>query len=153
MWPFFLSDKNKTPLNVQTGLDGKPCLITEGLRVLAAHWQSIEITTATTTTIIETLPGRSILLTDLIVTLSKKVASATIIPCFDDGATIENLFTFDASTNPFQFSHPFQGGLRGWKEANFLVVTNTATNVSVLAGYVQMGPEQTKTYSAWNAER
>ena len=153
MLKHYLADKSGEPLNVQTGVDGKKCLITDGARVLLAHWQSGEITTATTTTIIETRPNESILLTDLIITLSKKIASATITPCFDDGTNAINLFVFDAATASFQFSHAFQGGLRGWKNADFKVVTSHNTTVGVLVGYVHVAPKQTKSYSVWNADR
>ncbi len=153
MLKYYLADSDGIPLNVQTGVDGSRCLITDGARVLDAHWQSEEITTATTTTIIETRPNESILLTDLIITLSKKIASATIIPCFDDLTNTVNLFTFDASTSPFQFSHAFQGGLRGWKDGDFKVVTSHNTTVSLLVGYVHVAPQQTKPYGVWNADR
>ena len=153
MWKHFLADKAGTPLNVQTGVDGNQCLITDGARVLMAHWRSAEITIATTTTIIEAVPNESVLLTDLIITLSKKVNLATIIPCFDDGTNTVNLFTFDASTAPFQFSHAFTGGMRGWRDASFQIVTNQATTVSVLVGYVHVASEQTETYSMWDARR
>lgn len=141
------------PLNVQTGVDGNECLITDGSRVLAAHWQAVEITTATTTTVIKVKPNESILLTDLIIVLSKKVIGATIIPCFTDGTNIINLFTFDAAINPFQFSHAFQGGMRGWKDAEFQIITSHNTTVSALVGYVHVAPKQTKSYSIWSAER
>jgi hypothetical protein len=149
----YLADINGTPLNVQTGLDGSQCLVTDSSRVLAAHWHSTEITIATTTTIIAAKPGESVLLTDLIVTLSKKVNAATIIPCFSDGTNTVNLFTFEAETSPFQFSHAFQGGIRGWKDADFQIVTNQATTVSVFVGYVHISPEQTKPYGEWDGNR
>ena len=153
MLKFFLANKDGKLLNVQVGLDDEQTLISEGIRTLAAHWKSSKITTATTTNLIEVAPNESILLTDLIVTLEKKVATATIIPRFSDGANTENLFTFEAATAAFQFSHAFQGGLRGWKDADFQVVTNEATTVSVLVGYVHITPEATKPYDVWSAER
>jgi len=153
MWKHFLTDKNGKPLNVQTGVDGNRCLITDGSRVLAAHWQSSDITTATTTTIVEANPSESIMITDLIVILSKKVASATIIARFSDGTNTDNFFTLDAGAASFQFSHAFQGGLRGWKDADFQVVTDSATTLSVLLGYVHVSTEQTKPYGIWNGER
>ncbi len=153
MFKHYLANASGVPLNVQIGLEGKQCLVTDGSRVLAAHWQSAAITTATTTTIVAAKPNESILLTDLVLILSKKVASATITPCFDDGTTAINLFAFDAATAPFQFSHAFQGGLRGWKDADFRVVTSHNTTVGVLVGYVHVAPKQTKSYGVWNAER
>lgn len=153
MFKYVLADKDGMPLNVQTGVDGNRCLVTDGVRVMAAHWQSHNITTATTTTIIEAIPDESILLTDIVLILSKKVANATIIPRFADGTNTVNLFTFDAATASFQFSHAFQGGLRGWKDADFQIVTNEVTTIGVLAGYVHIATPETKTYSEWDGER
>ncbi len=153
MFKQYLANKSGVPLNVQTGVDGNPTLVTDGSRVLAAHWQSASITTGTTTTIVAAKPNESILLTDLVLILSKKVASATIALNFSDGTNSVTLFTFDAATASFQFSHAFQGGLRGWKNADFKVVTSHNTTVGVLVGYVHVASEQTKSYSVWNADR
>jgi hypothetical protein len=153
MYKQIISDSNGTPVNIQTGIDGKRCLVTDGSRVLNAHWQSANITTATTTTIVEANPTESVMLTDLVVILSKKVAAATIVARFSDGTNTVDLFTFDAATASFQFSHAFQGGLRGWKDADFQIVTDDATIVGLLVGYVHVSPDETKSYSVWNAER
>lgn len=153
MFKYYLADKNGTPLNVQTGISGSQCLVTDGARVLDAHWESASITTATTTALVEAKPDESIMLTDLVVILSKKVAGATIIVRFTDGTNTVPLFTFDAVTASFQFSHAFQGGLRAWKDADFQVVTNQATTVGVLIGYVHIASNETKEYGVWDAER
>ena len=148
-----LAKKDGVPLDIHTGLNDHPTLIAEGLRTLGAQWQSSTITTATTTTVVEVKPRRGILLTDLVIILSKKVASATIVVRFYDGTNTESLFTFDAETASFQFSHAFQGGLRGWDDADFQIVTNQETTVAVLVGYVHTAPEQTRDYGIWVAER
>ncbi|MFC1567317.1 hypothetical protein ACFL3R_00585 [Thermodesulfobacteriota bacterium] len=153
MFKHYVADANGVPLDVHAGLDDHPTRITESLRTLVAHWQSAEITTATTTTIVPAIASESIMLTDFIITLSKKVVSATIIPRFYDGTNTVNLFTFDAGTAGFQFSHTFTGGLKGWKDADFQIVTNAATTVSVLVGYVHISAKATKSYSEWNSER
>ena len=153
MLKHYLVDKNGMPLNVQTGVDGNRCLVTEGSRVLDAHWQSAAITTAVTTVMVTAKPDESIMLTDLVLVLSKKVASATIMVNFSDGTETINLFRFDANVDSFYFNHAFTGGLRGWKDANFDIITDEATTVSVLVGYVHISTEQTKTFSEWDAER
>jgi len=154
MWKFFQSDKNGTPLNIQTGIDGNPTLITDGIRALNAQWKTTALATAVTGQhLVDAKPNGSIMLTDLIVILSKKVTAATISFSFDGGVYKAELFSFDAGTSSFQFSHSFQGGLRGWKDANLLITTNDATTVSVLVGYVHISPVQTKPYGVWNAER
>ena len=153
MWKNLLANESGTPLDVHIGLDDHYTLMTESHRVLKAQWKSSAITTATTTTVVEVKPSQSILLTDIIIVLSKKVASATVIPRFYDGTNTVNLFTLDATINPFQFSHAFQGGLRGWKDADFQIVTNQATTLSVLVGYVHLSTNATKAYDIWNAKR
>lgn len=153
MWKFFLSAKNGVPLDACTGLSDKPTLITESLKTTEAHWKSSAITTATTTTVVSVIPNESIMLTDLIIVLSKKVAGATVIVRFSDGTNTVNLFTLDAATAAFQFSHAFQGGIKGWKDANFQVVTDDITTLSVMVGYNPLPTKITKTYSEWNAER
>ena len=153
MWKFFQSDSSGKPLCVLNGLKDCPTIVAESIKTLEAHWVSELITTAVTTTVVEATPKESILLTDLVVILSKKVALSTIVVRFYDGTNTENLFTFDGATDSFQFSHAFQGGLKGWREADFQVVTNQATTVSVLVGYVHISEKSTKSYSQWVADR
>jgi len=153
MWKVFQADKSGDPVDIRVGLKDKPTLITEGLKTLDAHWRSSAITTAITTTVVEAIPNESILLTDLIIILSKKVAGGTIVVRFYDGTNTEVLFTLDAATDSFQFSHVFQGGLKGWKDADLQVVTDQATTVSVMVGYVHVSSKGTLNYAVWNAER
>ena len=153
MWKFFQTDKNSIPLCIENGLNECPTPITESLRTLEAHWKASAITTATTTTVVAANAGESILLTDIIIVLSKKVVGATIIVRFSDGTNTINMFTLDAATAGFQFSHSFAGGLRGWENASLQVVTDDATTVSVMVGYVHISAKSTKSYSLWNAER
>ena len=153
MWKFFQANKNGTPLEICNGLGDNPTLVTESGKTINAHWKSVDITTATTTTVVEVIPNESILLTDLVVILTKKVAASTIIPRFSDGTITVNLLTFEGENDAIHFSHAFQGGLRGWKDADFQIVTNAATTVAVLVGYVHVSADSTKTYSVWNAER
>ena len=153
MWKFFQTDTAGDLLNVEPGLKDKKTLMVESQRVLAAHWKSPAITTATTTTVVEARPSQSILLTDLVVILSKKVASATIVVRFSDGTNTVNLLTFDAATASFEFRHAFTGGLRGWKDADLQIVTNQATTISPLVGYVHLSSGTTQTYPIWNSER
>ena len=153
MLKYFLANSSGNPVDVRCGLDKCDTLITEGLRTLAAHWKSPSITTATTTTVVEAKPNQSIMLTDLVIILSKKVAGATVIVRFSDGTNTEIMLTFDAATANFEFTHAFTGGLRGWKDADFQIVTNQATTLAVIVGYVHISTESTKAYDVWDAER
>jgi len=153
MFKYFLVNKAGTPLDVQVGLADHQTLMVESHRVLDAHWKSSPITTATTTTIITSRPNESVMLTDLVVILSKKVAASTIVVRFNDGTNTAILFTFDSTVDSFFFSHAFQGGIRSWKNANFQIVTDQATTVTVFVGYVHISEDATKSYAVWNAER
>ena len=153
MWKFFLSNKNGMPVSVRGGLGDSPVLVSESVKVLDAHWKSSAITTAKTTTVVEARPNESILLTDLMIILSQKVTAATIIVQFYDGTNTVVLLTLDAASDSFQFSHAFQGGLRGFKDADLQVVTDNTTTLSVLVGYLHVSPGSTKPYAVWNAER
>ena len=153
MLKFFLANKAGVPLCNQDGLTDCPTLVSESIRTLEAHWKSPAITTATTTTVVEARPNQSIMLTDLVVILSKKVAGATVIVRFSDGTNTEIMLTFDAATANFEFTHAFTGGLRGWKDADFQIVTNQATTLAVIVGYVHISTESTKAYDVWDAER
>jgi len=150
-----LQNDDSKSLNVQTGLDDNPTLVTEGMRVLASHWKSIVYTgVAATTEVIAARPNEAIGITDLIIILAKKVTSLTVIPRFSDGTNTVNLVTFDGATDSFSFSHAFQALIRGWKEANFQVVTDEDSPIlSVMVGYVHISPEATLPYAVWNAER
>lgn len=154
MLKFLLANRNRKELNSQLGLNDLPTLITESMRVVAGFWQAVAITGSATTEIVVAKPNESILVTDLIVILAKKATNLTIIPRFHDGSNTENWLTFDGATAPFEYSHAFQGGIRGWKDANFQVVTDQNTiTLTVMVGYVHISEKATLTYDVWDAER
>jgi hypothetical protein len=140
-------------LDRQMGFSGKPTLITENLRGLNALWQTGISTGAVTNALITPLPNTSILLTDIIITSTKKVALSTIIVQFNDGSNTKLLMEIEAATAPVQFSHAFVGGVTGWKDAALQIVTNQAAmNVTVMIGYVKISKILTKTYDEWLIE-
>ena len=149
-----LANVDGSPLDVWTGIKDGPVLVTEGLRTLDCHWQSGVNDAAETTTIVSTKPNQSLLLTDIIVTSSKKVASSTITLRFFDGTNTETLMVIEGAEAPVEFAHTFQGGVRGWKDADFQVVTNQAAMYSVtFVGYVHLSPDLTQSYTVWNKKR
>ena len=141
-------------LAVEEGLGGSYTLITESFLKLNAHWRSAVNDTAETINIVTPLPNESILLTDLIITSSRKVSTSTLIVQFCDGINTEILTEMEGATSPIEFSHSFSGGLRGWKDAILQVVTDQiAVNVTTLVGYVKIPARLTKTYNVWDSER
>lgn len=145
---------NNEALAVKSGFDGKCTLIVESLLKLTAKWQSVVNTGVETKDVVTPVPDESILLTDLIVSSSKKVALSTITIQFSDGVNTEVLLTTEGSSSPIEFSHAFVGGLTGWKDAVLQAVTDQAAmNVTTLIGYVKISKALTKTYSEWDMER
>ncbi len=154
MFKFYLANKSGVPINAESGLDDNPALVTESLRVLECHWKSGINAAATTTTIVAANANESIMITDIIITSSKKVANSTVIVRLSDGTNTEIMMVVDRETAPVEFSHSFAGGVRGWKEADFQVVTNKAAMyVVTLVGYVHLSAGATMTYTQWDADR
>jgi len=154
MFKYFLADKSGVPLDVQPGIHGEPTIVTESVRTLSCHWAVATNSGIETITAVEVRPNESIMITDLIITSSKKVTDATIIPLFDDGTNSIDLITIEAGLVAVEFSHAFTGGIRGWKDADFKITTNKAAmNVETLVAYVRISSDLTLTYSEWNANR
>ena len=145
---------NSEALAVEKGFKGSCTLIAESLLKLNAHWRSAVNDAAETIDVVTPTPDESILLTDLIITSSKKVANSTVIVQFYDGTNTEILTEMEGETSPIEFSHSFSGGLRAWKDAILQVITDQAAmNVTTLIGYMKVSEKLTKTYAEWNAER
>lgn len=143
-----------TPLDVHSGIDDHPTLITEGLRCLECHWQTGVNDASETTTIVSARYNQAILITDIVITSSKKVNSSTVTLQFADGTNTETLMVIDGAEAPVEFSLNLQGGIRGWKNADLQVVTNQAGMYAVtFVGYVHISPESTKDHDIWDAER
>ena len=141
-------------VDIQTGICGEPVIITESLRVLNCHWAVVTNTGVETKTVVTVRPSESIIITDIIITSSKKVADATIIPLFDDGTNSIDLMTIEAGLKAVEFSHAFAGGIRGWKDADLKITTNKAAlNVETFVGYVRIASELTQTYDEMDAAK
>ncbi len=154
MLKHYLADANGKTLDVQRGLNDEPTFITESLRTIAAHWKVGTNDADEIITIVETRPSQAILLTDIIITSSKKVANSTVVVRFYDGTNTEIFMEIEGVSAPVEFSHSFVGGVKGWKDANFQVVTNQAAmKVLTFVGYVHVSKESTLEFSEWDAQR
>ena len=154
MFNHFIADKSGVPVDVQPGICGEPTIVTESVRTLSCHWAVATNSGIETITAVEVRPNESIMITDLIITSSKKVTDATIIPLFDDGTNSIDMMTIEAGLLAVEFNHAFTGGIRGWKNADFKITTNKAAlNVETLVAYVRISEALTLSYSEWNAER
>ena len=141
-------------LNSRIGFDGNRTLVTESCCRLASRWQSGVNDAAETIDIVTPAPDEALFITDLIVSSSKKVASSTIILQLHDGTNTEKIMAMEGASSPIEFSHAFAGGLLGWKDAIFQVVTNqSAMYVVTMVGYVKVMKSLAKTYLEWSADR
>jgi len=60
----------------------------------------------------------------------------------------------EAETAPVNFSHAFSGGFKGWKDADFQIVTlGAAIVVTVTVVYLHISETLTLEYTKWLAER
>jgi hypothetical protein len=149
----YCSEEGKV-LFTRKGIDGNLVLISEGLRGLSAKWYTGVNTGVETKALATPLSDTSILLTDLIITSTKKVALSTVVVQFSDGVNTKILMEIEAASAPVQFSHAFVGGLTGWKDAVLQIVTNQAAmNVTTMIGYVKISEALTKTYNEWDIGR
>ena len=154
MIKILLANKIGKILLNRIGLDGQSVLVVESLSKLNAKWQSVVNTGVETKSVVTPIPDESILLTDLIISSSKKVATSTITVQFSDGVNTEILMTTEGASAPIEFSHAFVGGLTGWKDAILQAVTDQAAmNVTTLIGYIKISEALTKTYDEWVAEK
>lgn len=141
-------------LDSRKGFEGHCTFVTESLLQLNALWKAETNNAAETVNIITPVTAGSILITDLIITSSKKVASSTIVIQFSDGVNTVVCMEIEAATAPVQFSHSFTGGLRGWEDAILQVVTDQAAmHVTTLVSYIKVAETLTKSYAEWHAER
>lgn len=151
---FLTNPQSDQALECKSGFAGNCTLITESLIQLNAKWQSGINNAAETIDVVTPKLGESILITDLLLTSSKKVANSTIVLQFYDGTNTEKIMEIEGETAPVEFSHAFAGGLSGWKDAILQVITDQAAMyVVTLVGYIKVSKSLTKTYSEWDAER
>ena len=141
-------------VDVQAGINGKPVIIAESFRTLNCHWAVATNTGSETQTVVTVRENEAILITDLIITSSKKVTDATIIPLFDDATNSVDLMTIEAGLAAVEFNHAFTGGIKGWRNADFKITTNKAAlNVETLVAYVRISEDLALEYGVWDAER
>ena len=151
---YLVDPTDNSSIDIQSGIGGDSTLISESMVKLCARWKSAVNDAVETIEVVAAKPNQSILITDIIMTSSKKVAASTITLQFDDGTNTETLFVMEGASAPIEFSHAFAGGIKGWKDADLQVVTDQAAMYAVtLIGYVHISEVLTQTYDAWDAGR
>lgn len=149
-----IEPKSGKSLDAQVGFAGQTTLVAESLARLNSRWQSGINNAAETVDIVTPAPNESLLITDVIITSSKKVALSTIVLQLYDGTNTEQIMEIEGAANPVEFSHAFAGGLLTWEDAIFQVVTNQAAMyVVTLVAYIKVSEDLTKSYNEWVADR
>ena len=151
---YLVNPQSSQALNCAVGFTGEYTLITESRIRLNAKWRSGINNAAETVDVVTPKSSESILITDLLLTSSKKVANSTVILQFYDGTNTEKIMEIEAETAPVEFSHAFAGGLPGWKDAILQVITDQAAMyVVTLVGYIRVSEDLTKSYKDWSEDR
>lgn len=151
---FLANSQDNQVLDCKPGFAGKCTLVAESLTQLNSRWRSGINDAAETIDIVTPLPNESILITDIVLTSSKKVAASTIVLQLHDGTNTEQIMEIEGASAPVEFSHAFAGGLSGWKDAIFQVVTNQAAMyVVTLIAYIRVSESLTKSYNEWSTDR
>ncbi len=104
-----------------------------------------------TATLVSPEASGSLLVTDMIVSSRKKVGGIVTVQ-FTDGVNTVPIVDL-AADDPIQIAHTFKGRVRGWKDAFVQVIISDAFNTTVYIGYLQLPPEVTLGFAAWDAER
>ncbi len=140
------------PFDGFRGSDAKEELIisTEYMRAFGVV-KSVSITSATTTTIIESRPGGSILIGDIVVS-AKKVAGTTLDIEFDDMTNTEIIMSPDTVNQSANIAWTPAGRVQGWRDADLKAVSvGSNTVATITATYVHL--KKGLTFSDWDSVR
>lgn len=141
-------------LDTDIGLAGEMTLVTESYRTLMAQWATVNNGGAETETLIDCNDDEAIMILDMIVSSKTKAAGSSIVFRFTDGTDTYDLPAFESVEKTFEFQHAFAGGLKGWKAADFTVITDTAgQDVDTMVTYVRLKGNFVKSYNEWIAEK
>lgn len=113
-------------------------------------FQSVSITTATTTEIVAPNSNGSLIITDIIVS-AKRVNNTTIALRFSDGVNSETIVAPDTINNSVNMAWSVAGRVQGWKDAVIDAVTTGSVVASITIGYVKI-PEGLP-FLEWDALR
>lgn len=141
-------------LRTNIGLDGEMVLVSESYRTLHSQWATVNNGGAETEVLVECDAEEAIMILDIIVSSKAKVAGSTIVFRFSDGTNTYDLPAFETVEKTFEFQHAFSGGIKGWKAANFTVITDQAgQDVDTSVTYIRLKGDFVKSYEEWLAAK
>jgi len=129
-------------------------LITENCSMINSRWNYVANLGAVTGIGADCRPMEAIMLTGIIVSSKIKVVGGTITLQFSDGTNTEICLVMETEEKTFEWTYAFLHGLKGWKGADFQVVTSAAGHdVSTLVTYVRLTGDLVKKHDEWKAEK
>lgn len=126
-------------------------VVTDPYRTHGA-FQTAQIITPTTTTVVAPEGDGSLVITDIVVS-AKKVNNTSLTLQFSDGVNTAVILAPDTINEPVSFSWAPQGRIQGWRNAAIQVITGLAGTpaVTVTVGY--MRAPTGLLFAEWDAHR
>ena len=143
--------KNSKSAFIETTYEGEQTIITASNHNINGKFKTALRTSAGTTIIATPKLGRSIILTDIIISASKAAGSTATVR-FYDGTNSQNIIQLLLADAPIALSIPLIGKWKGWLNAQIELVTVGSTNCSVSVGFCDVIQEQTITYDEFLAQ-
>jgi len=129
-------DSNGRPIRTADEFGLGPALVTTRELFGRIQFKSIDVASATTTTITSPDPDGYLVVFDIVVG-SRKSNAASVIVEFDDGTDTVKIADFEI-TAVLNASLHFVGRVAGWKDGALKVVTSSAAAATIFATYIKI---------------
>ena len=130
--------------------EDEPVLIVMSPAEAHGHFKSATLTAANTAIVVQPKPGKSIWITDIIVSGEKQAASDITVQ-FTDGSDTEVIVVIDQVDSSPNLAMNLTAYFRGWKDARVEMVTSGAGDATVTIGYIHS--VDAPGYDEWAAKR
>ena len=127
-----------------------PVLITMTPAQVHGHFNSGTLEDAGTIILVEPKPGRSIAISDIIVS-GEKQPNSTVLVQFTDGVNTKIIFLASQVDAPPVGPGPLNSYFHGWKDARVEMITSGTGDATVTIGYLHSN--ELKPFAEWDAER
>ena len=117
---------------------------------VAGQFQTVNRTSAGTTTVVTPPKGGAIILTGFILG-ADKVNSATVTLRFNDDTRTADIYTGIVTDAPINLAHNFNSRTQGWRDARVELVTVGAVQAYLTLNYIKV--KDSLAYDAWDERR
>jgi len=130
-------------------------LVIEDHSRVATQFKAVTISTATTTNVVTSRSGGSLVLTDLMISAEKHqgAGQGTITIRLTDGTNDVDVFVADNTDAPVNMGIAFAGRWRGWLDVRLDIITSQANDVTVSVGYYYLQGVGVLSFTDWDALR